>query len=1250
MENVEDIYPLSPAQEGILFHCLEESKPGVYFEQYTCTLRDNLNTEHFTEAWDRLLARHAILRTAFVWAGMDQPLQVVHRQAQAPWQQLDWQDYSPDDQRRRSDTLLEQDRHRGFDLSQAPLVRFTLIKTAADEHRFIWSFHHLLSDGWSTAILIKEVFTTYTALCEGRQPQYDPPRLYRDYIAWLQQQETTQSDAFWKQTLLGFSSPTKLAIDQPGTHPDQSCSGPGRRELELPIETVQSLTSVARQHRLTLNTLVQGAWAVLLNCYSGEDDIVFGVTVSGRPPLLPGVETMVGMFINTLPVRVRLSHDEPLSNCLKRIQHQQIEARQFEHSSLALIQSQSDTPNSQPLFDTIVVFENYPLDDTLKRLPGGLTVHNVDYLEQSNYPLALLAIPQSSNHGLRLIAIYDYARFTDASIGRMLDHLKTLFVQIAANPNQQVSKLGVLTDEECRLTLTRWNQTEAPCPSDRCGHHLFERQALLSPDSPAAQYGQERLTYSQLNDRAGQLALYLQYLGVGPETLVGICVERSLEMIVGLLAVLKAGGAYVPLDPSYPTDRLRFMLNDSHPPVLLTQQHLEAVLPPHSGHTLCLDTDWPLVARHARTNNTPLSTHGASPNSLAYVIYTSGSTGHPKGVMVTHRNLVQSTAARWDFYKKPVERFLLLPSFAFDSSVAGLFWTLSQGGELYIPDQQHHNDPAYLAWLIQEQGVTYLLCVPSLYQQLLSEPNRRLDSLTTVIVAGEPCPVELVETHKNKLPAALLFNEYGPTEATVWSTVYDCLGQPLHTIVPIGRPIANTKIYLLDPMLRPVPVGVSGQIHIGGANVARGYLNQPQLTQERFIPDPFSGDPADRLYQSGDWARYRHDGQLEFLGRRDEQVKIRGYRIELGEIENTLATHPAVSEAAAIVREAPLTVAPYTHNDQRSGSTRTAPRALAARLATLDRALANNLLDDIEAMPEHQAHAMLASATHDGDTQTTFTEHPDMSVPQDTHASRTLAMEHSDFQVSVRFKRDGFINPPRPAQRDWLLNQAISEFTDDLTHLDRVAKRFVTGSDTHLTEYNIESTRLNDQQIMEDWQTPIMQAMACHAAHNHGDVLEIGFGRGVSASMIQQAGVRSHTIVESNPQCINAYFEPWRGQYPGRDLRLLQGRWQDCTDRFEQYDGIFFHAFPLNEKEFVEYVVGSVTFAEHAFPMASQHLKTGGVFTYLTTEIDSLSRRHQRLLFKYFRSIALSVEPVTVPDDTQDTWWADSMVIIKATR
>ncbi len=886
--NVEAVYPLSPMQQGMLFHSLYAPDSGVYVEQMTCTLGGDLDVVAFERAWQQVVERHPILRTAFVWKRLDRTFQVVHREVGLSLERLDWRGLSAPEQVAQLEAMLRADRCRGFDVSKAPLLRLALMRTAEDSWQFMWTHHHAVLDGWSVPLLLKEVLALYEATRQGRAVRLESVRPYRDYIAWLQKQDLSKAEAFWRKTLEGFTAPTLLVVD----HPTQGTAGYAELETRLSAETTEALQSLARQNQLTMNTLIQGAWALLLSRYSGEKDIVFGATVSGRPADLSGAESMVGLFINTLPVRVQVPPEVTLLPWLKQLQAQQVELRQYEYSPLVQIQGWSQVPRGLSLFDSILVFENYPVGDFLQQMEKSLRVRDVRSLEQTNYPLTVASGP---GRELVLKILYDGRRFDADTIVRMLGHLSTLLESFAANVNQCLSTLPLLTEAERHQLLIEWNSTAAYYPHDRCIHQLVEEQVEQTPDAVAVTFEDKALTYRELNRRANQLAHYLRRLGVESETLVGLYLERSLEMVVSILGILKAGGAYLPLDPTYPWDRLAFMLEDSRAPVLLTQAGLVGELLTRGAKIVCVDADWAAIAHESEAN--PVS--GVTADNLAYVIYTSGSTGRSKGVLLQHRGLCNFVIEQSrGFGIEAGSRVLQFASLSFDASVAEIFDVLVRGATLCQASRDTLASVTDLVRLMREQAITAVTLPPSLLALL---PADDLPALRTVISAGESCPVEIAIRWS---AGRRFINAYGPTEATVgpcWYLVEDA--DQLGTTVPIGRPIANVQLYVLDEQLQPVPVGVPGELYIGGVCLARGYLNQPELTAERFISHPFSTEPGARLYKTGDLTRYRPDGNLDFLGRTDNQVKIRGFRIELGEIEAALTQHPAVREAAVLARE-----------------------------------------------------------------------------------------------------------------------------------------------------------------------------------------------------------------------------------------------------------------------------------------------------------------------------------------------------------
>lgn len=890
--NIEAIYPLSPMQQGMVFHTLYAGDSGVYIEQLTGTLEGRLNVQAFQHAWHRVVERHPILRTSFVWKKLDRILQVVHKYVSLPFQILDWRHLSSEEQQMELDKLIRTNQHDGFNLNEPPLLRITLIRLGENRHQFLWCHHHALLDGWSLPLVMKEVFAYYQALAHGKDIRLPAVRPYRDYINWLQQQSLAEAEQFWRNALAGFHAPTPLVVDQIPKAQPQPEKNYDEAKRYLSESLTADLQSLARKHQITLNNLLQGAWAILLSRYSGQSDVVFGTTVSGRPAELPGVESMIGLFINTLPLRVAVPDEARLIPWLKGLHSQQIEMRQFEFTPLVEIQLWSELPKGTPLFESILVFENYPVDSALLMGDGDIEISNVHGIEQTNYPITLVGAPGKQMY---LLICYNTRRLSRPVVERMLDHLTTLLESFVANPEQSLGEINLLSSAERQQILIDWNQTNAPFPQHRCLHQLIEEQVAKSPDSIAVIFNNEKISYLELNRRANQLAHFLQQRGIGPEMRVGISMERSIDMIVAVLATLKAGAAYVPIDPHYPKDRILFMLHDAQLSILLTQQSLLDKFEFDRAGIVCLDTEWEKIARESDQN--PIST--IHPENLAYIIYTSGSTGRPKGTMLEHRGVINFVVEFAGLLNlSPQSRMLQFASLSFDASVAEIFPCLISGATLVIAHQHEAMSAFELKRLMQQQAVN-TVCLPPSVLNLLDPTD--LPMLGTVISAGEACHAPIVE---NWAIGRTFINAYGPTETSVGASFYRVDSTlPDERTVPIGRPLQNKHLYVLDERLRPVPIGVPGELYIGGVGLSRGYLNRPDLSAERFIPDPFSSEPGQRIYKTGDLVRYRLDGNLDYLGRIDHQIKLRGFRIELEEIEVVIHQFPGIKTAAVGVHE-----------------------------------------------------------------------------------------------------------------------------------------------------------------------------------------------------------------------------------------------------------------------------------------------------------------------------------------------------------
>src|ERR671933_1287063 len=709
IKNVEGIYSLSPIQQGLLFHTLYASDSGVYFVQLSCTFNGDLHISAFERAWQQVVERHSVLRTAFIWQGLDEALQVVRQHVRLPWEQHDWRRLSPVEQQEQLEVFLHADRERGFDLSQAPLMRLTLIQMHENVYQFIWSHHHLLLDGWSLSLVLKEVFAFYEVSRQGQDLHLQRSRPYQSYIAWLQQQDLARAEVFWRQMLQGFSTPTPLGVDRVLGSLSSEGESYDEQQIQLSVGATRALQSFARQHQLTLNTLVQGAWALLLSRYSGQEDVVFGATTSGRPADLAGVESMVGLFINTLPMRVSVSPQADLLSWLQQLQSQQIKLRQYEYSPLIQVQGWSDVPKGLPLFESIVVFENYPIDASLQEQGGSLEIRNVRGVDQTNYPLTVAAVPGAE---LSLELSYDCHRFDAATITRMLGHFQTLLEGIIVAPQQRLVDLPMLTQPERQQLLVEWNETLMDYPQDVCIHQLFEAQSERTPDAVAVVFESEQLSYCELNRRANKIAHHLRSLGVRPDVLVGICVERSLEIVVGLLGILKAGGAYVPLDPAYPQERLAFMLEDPQVPIMLTQQRLVDKLPENQARVVCLDSDWeaispPGMASLTAQHNQENLVSSVTPENLVYVIYTSGSTGTPKGVQIQHNGFVNLVIWHQRTYSvTPADRATQLAGPAFDASVWELWPYLTAGASVHLSAPGRQLSPSKLLEWLSTEAIT----------------------------------------------------------------------------------------------------------------------------------------------------------------------------------------------------------------------------------------------------------------------------------------------------------------------------------------------------------------------------------------------------------------------------------------------------------------------------------------------------------------------------------------------------------------
>jgi len=893
---IADIYRVTSLQHGMLFHSLFTGDKDVYFARFRWRLSGQLDASAFAAAWQETINRHDSLRTSFHWEGFAEPVQIVHRDLQVSMREEDWTDKSEDEQQQALEAFLQSDETERFDFTAAPLMRLALIKLGDDDHHFIWSFHHAIVDGWSVPLVLKEVFAIYRAQLDNTATGLPQPKPFSDYIGWLNAQDANAAESFWRNSLAGFSAPTPL----PAAITQQPAAGtqPEFTEITATIDAdiIARLRDAGQQSRLTLNTIVQGAWALLLSRYSGEDDVVFGATTSGRPAAMPGVESMIGLFLNTLPVRIAIEPDLKLTDWLQQLQANQLDVRQYEHSSLVEIQGWSDVPRGTPMFESLLAFENYPEMETMWTDTDTVTIREVDGFDRTNFPLTLNVAVFDLMH-MRIA--YDTRLFDSTGIEQLIRHFRTLLEQIATTVDCHVRDLSLLsTADSAQIAL--WNATDRDYPLDETLVSLIEKQVAATPAAPAVSYAGTTLTYAELNARANQLALWLRDQGVGAETAVGICVDRSIELVVGLLGILKAGGGYVPLDPEYPQQRLAHMLEDADIKLLITQSELQARLPATDARILLIDAEADQFGTLPTDNPAPL----AGPDNLAYIIFTSGSTGRPKGVQNEHHGIVNRLLWMQDEYGlTAADSVLQKTPFSFDVSVWEFFWPLLNGARLVMAKPGGHRDSSYLADIIQQENITTMHFVPPMLQVFLQDANADgCTSLQRIICSGEALPFDLQQRCFDLLPAEL-HNLYGPTEAAIDVSYWACQRDSDDTTVPIGAPVANTQLYVVDEHEQQCPVGVPGELWIGGAQVARGYINRPELTAAAFIVDPFSADENARCYRTGDLVRWRADGNIEFLGRIDHQIKLRGFRIELGEIEAQLADIATVEASLVLLRE-----------------------------------------------------------------------------------------------------------------------------------------------------------------------------------------------------------------------------------------------------------------------------------------------------------------------------------------------------------
>jgi aspartate racemase len=898
--------PLSYSQQRMWFLEQMEPEKAWYNICRILWLDGELNQAALQNSLAGLVQRHEALRTTFHWTN-DQPTQSVAAALELPWELVDLRELAPDAAAALVRQWATAEATRPFNLEQGPLLRPQLLSLPHNRHALILTFHHLITDGWSLDIFLRELDTLYQAEITNQPARLpDLPVQYTDYALWQRQHDPAtlyeKQLAYWQNQLRGELPILQLPTDQPRP---QVQSFRGAIQLAtLPPSLAQQLQTFSQKEGVTLYMTLLTAFYILLHRYTQQEDILVGTPIANRTR--PETEGLLGLFINTLVLRANLAGAPSFRALLQQVRQITLDA--YSHQELPFEQlvetlAPDRAMSHNPVFQTFFALQN--ARQTTGQ-PTALPLTQVEVVDKgvANFDLLFsIDTPEADGQGLTILAQYSTDLFTAATITRLLGHFQHILQSLITYPDQPIGQLPMLSPAERQQLLQEWPRTQTPYPQ-ACIHQLFEAQVEAAPTTAAIIFGQTQLTYAQLDKRANQLAWRLRRLGVGPDVLVGLFMERSLEMVVAILAILKAGGAYLPLDTAYPPDRLRFMLADSATPVLLTQPHLQERLPQTSAHIICLDEHSALSTQHSAllSSEARLNT-SVTPDNLAYVMYTSGSTGQPKGVSVIHRNVVRLVKSNPYTRFASDEVFLQVAPISFDAATLEIWGSLLHGASLVI-FPPYTPSLAELGAVLRRYHVTTLWLTAGLFHLMVEEQLDDLKGVRHLLAGGDVLSIPHVRKVLQHLPECQLINGYGPTESTTFTTCFPIQADSIiEPSVPIGWPIANTQTYILDSALQPVPIGVPGELYIGGDGLARNYHNRPGLTAERFIPHPFSQTPGARLYKTGDLVRFKADGSIQFLGRRDHQVKVRGFRIELGEIEMALNQHPAVQDAVVMVRQ-----------------------------------------------------------------------------------------------------------------------------------------------------------------------------------------------------------------------------------------------------------------------------------------------------------------------------------------------------------
>ena len=1177
--------PASYEQERLWFLQQLEPDDVSYHLHLHLALPDSLNLAAYRAAWRWVVARHEVLRTRFVERD-GQPLQVIDPPGDVVVTEHELRDLSNEARRAESARIAQQQAETPFDLARGPLLRVALLRVP-QRWLQVLTLHHIVADGWSIELLMHELDTACAALARGGAVPLPPlPVQFKDFARWqrtrLDGPSTDELLSHWTRYLHG--APTlQLPTDRGRPEVISHLAGVRARLLAPALRT--RLDELARREGVTPFQALLSAYAVLLHRCTGQDDLIFGTPVSHRDT--PEVEGLVGFFLNTVLLRVRVDPACGFRQLLAATRQSTVDAYSAQQLPFArLVQHLRPARDLRrnPLYQATVQF--------LRSRQGGArtsaVLDEVGYERtQTNVDLAL----DLFEGGEGLLCRFEYSRdlFDDSSIERLLSQWERLLDRLCSQPDAALGTLPLVEPAERQRLLFEWaGQAEPPPPV-----------WVFSADGPPFMVHSPRgtLQRTELDELCGRLACVLRAQGAVGDSVVALLLSDPLETLIAVLAAWRAGAAFVHIDPDTPATRVSALLDELRPAVVL-------------------DDGGSWRAAMAAAEPMPAPRH-IPPDRLAAVIYTSGSTGKPKGVLIEHGGLaLQLRWLRQQAGIAPIDVVLQKYGFGFDAALSELLAGLACGAALVLAADRGR-DAESLVQTLQAHRVSVIDVVPSQLAVLLAQPGfDACTSLRLVICGGEALPAALAQRLLQVLPDVQLVNAYGPSEATITACAWvrpddaDMTADP-----PIGQPLSGTLAYVLDSALQPVPVGMQGQLYLGGAGLARGYLNEPELTRQRFVPNPHG---VGRLYATGDRVRFLADGQLQYMGRLDSQLKLRGTRIEPAEIEGALAAHPGVREAVVIPLQLPAV-----------------PASAAARMQWR--------LDQLTAQ---EADFLYRFETGEQGLRST-----------------TMWRNTPDFDLYLDIRSQGFLDTPRPAQRNWLLRRTLDEAVDDLAALQSLAQGYVAGAarpamagdwSTRPAVYSAEQLLIDGQQVMQDWEAPLMQALAGAAAGSGGDIAEIGFGMGLSAGFLQDLKPRSHTIVECHADVLGR-LQTWRQRLrlqpdPAPDIRVVASRWQDWAFEPASFDGVLFDTYPTTEDEFTSEVALSPNFAAGFFATACALLRPGGFFTYYTNEIDSLSRRHQRLLLAHFSSFSVSIVRNLKPPPDCQYWWADSMAVVAAVK